>query len=66
MLFLTPRRNLNIQLTDDRYTSYIKHMNYDIIHYSHHETNDKENIIKKCVKNKRFIMTGCYQSRKDV
>ena len=65
ILFLTPRLNLNIQITEDKYSSYIKNDNYNIIHYSHSDSNDKEKIIKKCSSNnKKIIMTSCYQSGK--
>jgi superfamily II DNA or RNA helicase len=65
VLFLTPRLNLNIQITGDKYSSYIKDDNYKIIHYSHYESNEKERIIKKySSKNNKIIMTSCYQSGK--
>ena len=61
VLFLTPRRELNKQLVDIKYSSYIINDNYEIIHYSH--LNSKEPIIKKYSNtNKKIIMTSCYQS----
>ena len=56
ILILTPRRNLNIQITDKKYSYYIDH---DIIHFSH--LNNKDSI--KNIKDK-FIITSCYQSGK--
>ena len=65
ILFLTPLLNLNIQITEDKYSSYIKNDNYNIIHYSHSDSNDKEKIIKKySSNNKKIIMTSCCQSGK--
>lgn len=67
ILCLTPRRNLNIQITDERYIKYIKDDNYDIIHYSHNNLDEKETIIKQYANNnKKFIMTACYQSSKQM
>jgi superfamily II DNA or RNA helicase len=63
ILFLTPRRQLNIQLVEDKYSSYIKNDNYEIIHFSHLDNQDKEKKIEKYSKNsKKIIMTCCYQS----
>ena len=67
VLFLTPRLNLNIQMTEEKYTSYIKDLNYTIIHYSHLiGSAKKESIIEEYSaqvnSNKKIIMTSCYQS----
>jgi superfamily II DNA or RNA helicase len=63
ILFLTPRRQLNIQLVEDKYSSYIKDDNYKIIHFSHLDKQDKERKIERYSKNSRkIIMTCCYQS----
>jgi superfamily II DNA or RNA helicase len=64
VLFLTPRLMLNHQIVEEKYSFYIKHGNYEIIHYSDIESKDKEKIIKKLlISNERFIMTSCYQSQ---
>ena len=64
VLFLTPRLMLNHQIVEEKYSFYIKHGNYEIIHYSDIESKDKKKIIKKLlISNERFIMTSCYQSQ---
>ena len=64
VLFLTPRLMLNHQIVEEKYSFYIKHGNYKIIHYSDIESKDKEKTIKKLlISNERFIMTSCYQSQ---
>jgi len=64
VLFLTPRLMLNHQIVEEKYSFYIKHGNYEIIHYSDIESKDKEKIIKKLlISNEKFIMTSCYQSQ---
>lgn len=62
ILFLTPRLNLNIQITDSKYSYYIENDNYKIIHYSH--STNKENIIKQIYNYDKIILTSCYQSGK--
>jgi superfamily II DNA or RNA helicase len=63
ILFLTPRILLNQQIVEDKYSSYIKDNNYEIIHFSDLYNSNKENKIKKYSKNNRkLIMTSCYQS----
>jgi superfamily II DNA or RNA helicase len=63
ILFLTPRILLNQQIVEDKYSSYIKNNNYEIIHFSDLYNSNKENKIKKYSKNNRkLIMTSCYQS----
>ena len=63
ILFLTPRILLNQQIVEDKYSSYIKDDNYEIIHFSDLYNSNKENKIKKYSKNNRkLIMTSCYQS----
>jgi superfamily II DNA or RNA helicase len=58
ILFLTPRILLNQQIVEDKYSSYIRNDNYEIIHFS-----DKKNKIENYSKNnKKIIMTSCYQS----
>lgn len=61
ILFLTPRKNLNIQLTEDKYSFYVENQ-YKIIHYSHYDSQDKERIINKYSTRSKIIMTSCYQS----
>jgi len=63
ILFLTPRILLNQQIVEDKYSSYIKDKNYEIIHFSDLNFSDKETMINKySSNNKRLIMTSCYQS----
>jgi superfamily II DNA or RNA helicase len=63
ILFLTPRKNLNIQLLDIKYSSYIKDKNYEIIHYSECQSEEKEKYIRKYSEsNNNLIITSCYQS----
>ena len=63
ILFLTPRKNLNLQIVEKKYSSYINDGNYEIIHFS--ESNDKNALIKKQSNNlNKLIMTSCYQSGK--
>jgi len=61
ILFLTPRRNLNQQITENKYSFYIAEDNYKIGHYSD-DTINKTLFIKKYSKLDKFIMTSCYQS----
>ena len=62
ILFLTPRKLLNLQIVEDKYSFYIKDGNYNIIHYSH--IKEKTKTINKNLKSyKKFIMTSCYQSQ---
>lgn len=61
ILFLTPRKNLNIQLAENKYSFYVNN-EYKIIHYSHCESHDKEHIINKYSTCHKIIMTCCYQS----
>ena len=61
ILILTPRRNLNIQIVDEKYTKmYID--NYDFIHFSHNK--DKEKSIRDLIYKDKFVLTSCYQSGK--
>lgn len=63
ILFLTPRILLNFQLLENKYSSYIENINYNIIHFSSLCSSNKEMIIEKYSKNNdKFIMTSCYQS----
>ena len=64
ILFLTPRKNLNIQLLDKKYSSYIKDDNFKIVHYSELNISDKEKAIRSCsqLNNTNLIVTSCYQS----
>jgi len=66
ILFLTPRRELNKQLVENKYLSYIINDNYEIIHFSHlQSTHAKEAKIKSYTNsnsNIKIIMTCCYQS----
>ncbi len=65
ILFLTPRILLNEQIVEDKYSYYIKHDKYNIIHYSNLPSSEKKNKIKKIAKtNNKLIMTCCYQSCK--
>jgi superfamily II DNA or RNA helicase len=60
ILIFTPRKLLNIQMLDDKYTKYIKDDNFKILHFS--ESDNKEKNIKKIYNNNNFIITSCYQS----
>ena len=63
ILFLTPRLLLNQQIVEEKYSSYIKDMDYKIIHFSDLNSINKESEIKKYSENdKHLIMTSCYQS----
>lgn len=64
VLFLTPRRELNKQIVENKYSSYISDDDYDIIHFSHlQSTHAKEAKIKSYSNtNTKIIMTSCYQS----
>jgi superfamily II DNA or RNA helicase len=63
ILFLTPRILLNQQIVEEKYSSYIKDNNYNIIHFSDLDNLNKEEKIKKYSKNnKKVIITSCYQS----
>jgi superfamily II DNA or RNA helicase len=63
ILFLTPRLELNHQIVEDKYSSYIKNDNYEVIHFSDLNYLSKEDKINKYSKNnKKIIMTSCYQS----
>jgi superfamily II DNA or RNA helicase len=66
ILFLTPRRNLNIQLLESKYVSkYLNINDYDIIHFSHKKviSNNKEYPMKNYeMTNDKYIITCCYQS----
>uniref|UniRef100_A0A6C0E2J8 Helicase ATP-binding domain-containing protein n=1 Tax=viral metagenome TaxID=1070528 RepID=A0A6C0E2J8_9ZZZZ len=61
ILFLTPRKKLNEQIIENKYSSYISDDNYKIGHYSD-DTINKTNFIKKYSKLDKFIITSCYQS----
>ena len=62
ILFLTPRKLLNHQIVEAKYSFYIKNDNDNILHFSD-LTSHKEDKIKKYLKNnKKIIMTSCYQS----
>ena len=61
ILILTPRRNLNIQIVDEKYTKmYID--NYDFIHFSN--SPDKNKTIQNLIYKDKFVLTSCYQSGK--
>jgi len=57
ILFLTPRRDLNLQILDDKYSSYLNLDEFSIIHFSHN---------KNFILTDKFIMTSCYQSNKQL
>lgn len=46
ILFLTPRKELNKQMVEDKYSSYIKNDNFKIVHFSDLDSNKKENTFK--------------------
>ena len=66
ILFLTPRRQLNIQLLESKYIDkYLDVNNYDIVHFSHNKviTNNGKYPIKNYeLNNDNYIVTCCYQS----
>jgi len=62
ILFLTPRRALNKQITENKYSSYIANDNYKFSHYSDCININKNAFIKKHSKLNKFIITSCYQS----
>ena len=74
ILIFTPRLMLNEQIVDSKYLDHIQHEQtnknnkFRIIHYSTYDSNDKEKKIKNISsyikKEKKFIMTSCYQSKK--
>jgi superfamily II DNA or RNA helicase len=62
ILFLTPRLLLNQQIVEDKYSSYIKDENYEIIHFSNLNNLNKEDEIKRLSEYEKYIITSCYQS----
>jgi len=62
ILILTPRRDLNLQFVEDKYTLYIKDNDYKILHFSHLENKES---IKDYINIENIIITSCYQSCKD-
>jgi superfamily II DNA or RNA helicase len=67
ILIFTPRLALNEQIVESKYLNYLEPVKYKIKHYSNspNSSQKKEKIdqIKKyCEKNKKFILTSCYQS----
>lgn len=74
ILFLTPRKMLNVQIVDDKYMGYLNKNNqtkYKIIHYSDlSDVEKKYSYIKKIKKyqknDKKFILTSCYQSKENL
>lgn len=64
ILILTPRLLLNQQITEEKYTKYIKNENYKIYHFSDEDTSKKEKLLININKTKnKFILTSCYQSK---
>lgn len=63
ILFLTPRKTLNIQITHNKY--FVNDDNYKIIHYSETNSNSKDNLISN-LNNNKIMMTSCYQSCKQL
>ncbi len=64
ILVLTPRLLLNQQITEVKYTKYIKDDNYKIYHFSDEETSKKEKLLININNSKtKFILTSCYQSK---
>jgi superfamily II DNA or RNA helicase len=59
ILFITPRRNLNLQLIENKYLSFVN-IKFDIIHFSHLNYIMKENIFKEPLQN--VLITCCYHS----
>jgi superfamily II DNA or RNA helicase len=57
ILFLTPRRDLNLQILDEKYSKYLNLDDFSIIHFSHN---------KNFILTDKFIMTSCYQSNKQL
>lgn len=69
ILWCTPRRNLNIQANDEKYTKFLKNEAYETYNYSPDEydnSNKFDNLIKfiktNKKENKKMIIFVCYQS----
>ena len=60
ILIFTPRKLLNQQMLEEKYSHYIKNDNYTILHFS--ESIDKKKDIKRIIKKDNYIITICYQS----
>lgn len=61
ILFMTPRKLLNEQLLEQKYSHYINNTITNIIHFSELNSEDKNTCFKKLKDN--FIITSCYQSK---
>jgi superfamily II DNA or RNA helicase len=62
ILILTPRRNLNIQITDNKYSFYLN--NYKYHHFSHLTHHNKKQLFEnEIISDSDFIITSCYQSK---
>lgn len=64
VLILTPRKLLNLQILDIKYTKYISELNYKNKHFSELSVYNKEQFFKTFNKNENLIITSCYQSGK--
>ena len=62
ILFLTPRKLLNEQIVEIKYSHYIGIEDYTIIHFSNLSSDKKEKYIKKYINKDKLIVTSCYQS----
>lgn len=62
ILFLTPRKLLNEQIVEIKYSHYIDIESYTIIHFSNLSSTKKESLIKKYINKDKLIITSCYQS----
>ena len=60
ILIFTPRKLLNQQMLEEKYSHYIKNDNYTTLHFS--ESLDKKKDIKRIIKKEKCIITSCYQS----
>lgn len=72
ILILTPRKMLNKQIVESKYTKYLNNSSgYKILHYSELSNIEaKQLCIKKIKKyqkkNSNFILTSCYQSKENL
>lgn len=66
ILILTPRLLLNEQILDDKYSHYIRDLNYKICHFSHLTNQEKTTRFSSTVKKSKYIITSCYQSLKTI
>lgn len=65
LLILTPRKQLNIQMVDKKYTSKYISEDCQVLHFSEVESSEKDEELSNFVKSSdKLIVTACYESRK--